>query len=206
MFTLWRELSCGIGHIGVVDRYLTDAEALQGSIDEPALFARVYRRHVEAVARYLTRRVGNAAAEDLSSEVFVRAFRRRSAYEPAHATALPWLLGIASNLVGEHRRDERRRLVMLGRLGGAAPEMVEHRLGALAPELVRELRRLSSAERDTLLLVVWGELSYEEAAFALGIPLGTVRSRIARARERLARSIEADGGGPRPVRNGEAHA
>ncbi|HWF26060.1 MAG TPA: RNA polymerase sigma factor, partial [Solirubrobacteraceae bacterium] len=125
-------------------------------------------------------------------EVFVRAFRRRSAYEPAHATALPWLLGIASNLVGEHRRDERRRLVMLGRLGGGAPEIVEHGLGGLAPELVRELRKLSSAERDTLLLVVWGELSYEEAAFALEIPLGTVRSRPAFAQTQEPTGLQFD--------------
>jgi DNA-directed RNA polymerase specialized sigma24 family protein len=62
---------------------------------------------------------------------------------------------------------------------------------ALAPEVLRELRRLPDHERDTLLLVVWGELSYEEAARGLGVPIGTVRSRIARARARLARALSA---------------
>lgn len=185
---------------------MSDAEALRGSLDEPALFSALYRRHLEAVARYLARRVGNTAAEDLTAEVFVRAFRRRRAYEPAHDTALPWLLGIASNVVSEHRRDERRRLISLGRVAGVTAEVVEHHLGGLAPELVTELRKLSAADRDTLLLVVWGELSYEEAAFALDVPLGTVRSRIARARQRLATSIQPDLAQPDPVPEGGAHA
>ncbi len=189
-----------------VDGSITDTQALRGSVTDPALFSVLYRRHLEAVARYVARRVGNATAEDLTAEVFVRAFRRRGAYEPARDTALPWLLGIASNVIGEHRREERHRLVTLGRLAGAATEVVEHHAAGLAPELVSELRKLSDADRDTLLLVVWGELSYEEAAFALAVPIGTVRSRIARARQRLATVIGAGIAGQHPVSEGGSRA
>jgi RNA polymerase sigma-70 factor (ECF subfamily) len=122
----------------------------------------------------------------------VRAFRGRERFQAHHESALPWLLGIANHVVGDHRRAERRRLAALSRLAVARPEAVETQLADLTPEIVRRLRRLPAADRDTLLLVVWGELSYAEAATALGVPVGTVRSRIARARARLASSI-ADG-------------
>lgn len=73
----------------------------------------------------------------------------------------------------------------LQRLAIARPVSSETRIGVLAPELVKELLRLPAVDRDTLLLVVWGELTYAEAATALNVPIGTIRSRIARARERL---------------------
>jgi len=169
-----------------MDNDLTDAEALRRSLREPAQFAQVYERHVAAVHRYLRRRVGDDAAQDLTAETFVRAFRGRARYGVQHDTALPWLLGIASNLIGDHRRAERRRLAALERLAGSAtPAQGEPAVAGLSPELVQALRRLPARDRDALLLVVWGELSYEEAARALEVPVGTVRSRIARARRRL---------------------
>jgi RNA polymerase sigma factor (sigma-70 family) len=189
---------------------LIDSELLRRSLTQPSLFAAVYERHVSRVGRYLARRVGSTAAEDLTADVFVRAFRGRSRYQPEHETALPWLLGIANNVIGDHRRAERRRLRLVERVAGITPElMIDPEAPTLAPALARELRRLPTADRDTLLLVVWGELSYEEAASALGIPVGTVRSRIARARRRLADVI-----GPQSpqirltdkVVKGEAHA
>jgi RNA polymerase sigma-70 factor (ECF subfamily) len=136
--------------------------------------------------------VGSESAEDLTAEVFVRAFRARRTFRAEHDTALPWLLGIASHLVGDHRRAERRRLAALQRIASATPAAVHDDVAVLAPEMVRRLRRLPAADRDALLLVVWGELSYEEAALALGVPVGTVRSRIARARDRLAKAIGDD--------------
>jgi len=78
---------------------------------------------------------------------------------------------------------------MLERLGTTGPVSSETSVGVLAPELVGELLRLPAADRDTLLLVVWGELSYAEAATALSVPIGTIRSRIARARQRLGAAI-----------------
>ncbi|MGO9752419.1 MAG: RNA polymerase sigma factor [Solirubrobacteraceae bacterium] len=130
----------------------------------------MYERHLRAVGRYVARRVGTGTgiAEDLAAEVFVRAFRVRDTYRGEHDSALPWLLGIANNLIADHWRAERRRLVALERIAGAAPEIVEQGPSVLAPDLVRALRRLPAGDRDALLLVVWGELSYEEAASALG--------------------------------------
>ena len=78
----------------------------------------------------------------------------------------------------------------LQRLAATAPELIEHEDRSLSGELVGELRRLSGEDRDALLLVVWGELSYDEAAIALGVPIGTVSSRIARARRALAAAID----------------
>jgi RNA polymerase sigma factor (sigma-70 family) len=170
----------------------SDAAIIANSVAHPAVFAALYERHLERVAAYLARRVGSALAEDLTAEVFVRAFRARTAYRAQRETALPWLLGIASNLVGDHRRAERRRLAALQRLAHARPQTMHDDIAVLAPETIRQLRRLPAVDRDTLLLVVWGELSYEEAAAALGVPVGTVRSRIARARGRLARAIAAE--------------
>lgn len=172
----------------------TDAELLARSVDEPALFAGLYERHGLAVRRYVVRRIGDAAGDDLSSEVFVRAFRARGRYRAEHDVALPWLLGIANNVIADHRRRERRRLAGLERLSREAAALVEHPDAELAPELVAALRRLPAAERDTLLLVVWGELTQEEAAAALGVPIGTISSRITRARKRLGAALRS----PRP--------
>jgi RNA polymerase sigma-70 factor, ECF subfamily len=148
------------------------------------------RRRPATVARYLGRRVGSDLAEELAAEAWARAFRQRARYGAQHATALPWLYGICGNLIADHRRAERRRLRALERLaadcGRAQTAGASVELAASAPELVRALRRLPAADRDALLLVAWGELSYEEAASALEVPVGTVRSRIARARRRLA--------------------
>jgi RNA polymerase sigma factor (sigma-70 family) len=163
----------------------SDAELLRRSGTEPALFAEVYERHGAFVRRYVVRRVGADAAEDLAAEVFVRAFRARGRSRTDSGSALPWLLGIASHVIADHRRAERRRLAALERLARSAPECVEHEAAGLAPELVHELRRLPAADRDALLLVVWGELSYEEAANALDVPVGTIASRISRARRQL---------------------
>ena len=189
-----------------MDADLTDAEALVRSVDDPRWFAIVYRRHLPAVARYLTRRVGRAAAEDLTAELFLRAFHRRADYQPRYATALPWLMGIASKLISEHRRYERRRLDALARLMSVPSEYGHAPDRGLAPELIAAVRKLSHPDRDTLLLVVWGELSYEETAFALGVAVGTVRSRVARARRRLAEAFDAPTTPSHTRREGGAYA
>ncbi len=152
-------------------------------------FAEVYDRYAPRVATYLARRVGSELAEDLTAEAFARAYRARRRYRPEHDTPLPWLLGIASHLVADHRRAERRRLRALERLAAMTRGVAPNEASPVAADVVAHLRRLPRAERDTLLLVVWGELTYEEAASALGVPVGTVRSRIARARKRLAAAL-----------------
>ena len=173
------------------------------------MFPALYERHGLAVRRYVVRRIGDGAGDDIASEVFARAFRGRGRYRADHDAALPWLLGIANNVIADHRRLERRRLAALERLARETPGVVEHHEPGLAPELVAALRALPGVERDMLLLVVWGELTQEQAAVAVGVPVGTVSSRITRARRRLmatslrpippARAAE-------PQLNGEANA
>jgi len=185
---------------------LSDARILNESVSEPAMFSSLYERHVRAVAKYVSRRVGSDLAEDLTAEVFVRAFRRRAVFRDDHGSAFPWLLGIANHLIADHRRAERRRLEALKRLAATRPVRSETSVGQLAPELVAELLRLPTADRDTLLLVVWGELSYAEAATALSVPIGTIRSRIARARQRLGAAIGQPADPEERMVNGESHA
>ena len=185
---------------------LSDARILSESVSEPARFSSLYERHVRAVASYVARRTGSELSEDLTAEVFVRAFRGRAVFRNDRGSALPWLLGIANNLIADHRRAERRRLEALRRLARTRPVSSETSVGVLVPELVGELLRLPAADRDTLLLVVWGELSYAEAATALSVPIGTIRSRIARARQRLGAAIGQPIDPVAPIVNGESHA
>ena len=177
-----------------------DAEVLERSIAEPELFALVFDRHHAAVHRYLRRRLGTELADELLSETFVQALRARSRYRPAHPTCLPWLLGIAAHLISGHHRAERRRLAALEReagqrlsdAGGGDLDALVARVdaGTLGPRLVAALRGLPGGDREALLLHVWGDLTYSEAAEALAVPVGTVRSRIHRARTRLRDALD----------------
>jgi RNA polymerase sigma-70 factor (ECF subfamily) len=168
----------------------SDAELLRTSVRDPDAFAEVYRRHRGSVARYVARRLGAEMCEDVAAEVFIRAFRGRGGYVPERDSALPWLLGIANHVIGDHRRAEARRFAALSRAAVDPRSVPAPEIRAVATEVIDELRRLPKHQLDALLLVVWGELSYEEAATGLGVPVGTVRSRIARARTRLARAME----------------
>jgi RNA polymerase sigma factor (sigma-70 family) len=186
---------------------LTDTEALRRSLAEPTCFAVVYDRHLRAIHDYVRRRVGDGPAPDLTAELFARAFRARSRYDVKYATALPWLLGFATNVISEHRREERRRLALLERVAARGEYATADRpYERLAPEMARALRRLRPGDRDALLLVVWGELSYDEAARALELPIGTIRSRIARARRRLAGDLQGPSVPSAISANGEEHA
>jgi RNA polymerase sigma-70 factor (ECF subfamily) len=185
-----------------------DAEVLARSLDEPGEFAVIYARHVAAILRYARRRLGETAGEDAATEVFVRAFKQRAAYAPQHPTALPWLYWLAGQVIGDHARAQRRRLRLFARLAETVAPASAESSGVrpdLGPEVVRGLRRLAEADRETLLLVVWGELTYEEAAAAVGVPVGTVRSRISRARRQLRQDIP-DGASATNDQTGEAHA
>lgn len=154
----------------------------------PDGFTVLFDRHAPAVHRYLSRRVG-PLADDLLAETFLVAFRRRVDFEPRRVDVLPWLLGIATNLLRRHARDERRRYRALARLHGREPRAhptddVEQRLDAQALKgpLAAALAALAAPDRDVLLLVAWQQLTYAEVAEVLGIPVGTVRSRLHRAR------------------------
>ncbi len=158
-----------------------------------ASVADLYDAHADTIARYLQRRLEPERVEDAVASVFERALRSYARYVPTHDTPLPWLFGIAANVVADNRRSETRRLRALARLGAGAVEHTAAVLdtSAVDPRLVAELLRLKPADRETLLLVAWGELSYEETASALEVPVGTVRSRLARARSQLTASLPA---------------
>jgi RNA polymerase sigma factor (sigma-70 family) len=180
----------------------SDAEALRRSCDQPEAFVSLYERHHAAVHNYLRRRLGADVADDLAAETFVRAFRARARYRPQSDTARPWLLGIAANLIGDRRRAEARALRALQRAAAQPARADDGPADELDPHLVEGLRRLSRADREALLLLAWGELSYTEIAEALDIPIGTVRSRIHHARERLTAHRRP----ATPSTVGEAHA
>ncbi len=138
-------------------------------------------------------------ADELASETFVRAFAGRAGYDLAHANARAWLYGVATNVLRERYRSERRYLHALGRAleaGSAADatDEVDARVdaSALAPALGAALARLSADDRDALLLLAVGELSYEEIAVATGVLVGTVRSRLHRARHQMQAALASD--------------
>lgn len=162
------------------------------SLSEPTRFGEVFERHFRAVYGYLARRVGAQLAEELAAEAFTQAFRQRGRFDPAREDARPWLFGIAANLVRRHHRDERRRLMAYARTG-LDPVVLDETdevdsrtdADAIGRQLALALASLRSSEREVLLLYAWAEFSYQEIAEALGMPVGTVRSRLSRARRRL---------------------
>ncbi|WP_233491265.1 RNA polymerase sigma factor [Blastococcus sp. TBT05-19] len=176
----------------------SDAELMVRSLDDPEAFAPLFDRHAVTVHRYLGRRVGDLA-DDLLSETFLVAFRRRAAYRADHVEVRPWLLGIATNLVHGHVRTEQRRYRALAREAArpegqaAVPEDSADRLDAeaLRGPLAAALAKLKAHDRDALLLLAWGQLGYEEIAAVLDVPVGTVRSRLHRARRQTRAALGA---------------
>jgi RNA polymerase sigma-70 factor (ECF subfamily) len=168
---------------------VTDAQAIRASLQDPEVFATLFDRHFDAVHGYAQRRVGSDLADEVAAETFTRAFDRRRRYDQSREDARPWLLGIAANLLRRHWRSERRRLDAYARSAGR-----EHGelTGPIAAELASALKALPRREREPLLLLAWADLSYEQIAFALELPVGTVRSRISRGRARLRASETAE--------------
>jgi RNA polymerase sigma factor (sigma-70 family) len=169
-----------------------DASVIAGSLSDPACFEVVVERHFVRMLGYLTRRVGSQVAADLVADTFERAFRDRARFANADGSALPWLYGIAGNLVRMHRRTEARRLRALAREArsrqSAAPDPSAGG-GALDPLLLEALAGLTQPLREVLLLHAWGELSTAEIAVALGLSPEAVRTRLHRARTRVAAQI-----------------
>jgi RNA polymerase sigma-70 factor (ECF subfamily) len=182
----------------------TDAAIIARSLEEPDAFSALFERHFAPVHRWLHRRVGGQLAEDLAAETFTRAFDRRGRFDTTRADAAPWLFGIANNLVHDHRRSELRRLRALARTqaaAGMAEDLATRaaaRVDAAAsgPALAAALAGLREQERDVVLLVAWAALEYDDVARALGVPVGTVRSRLHRARRALRAALndEEDAG------------
>jgi len=172
---------------------LTDAALWQrAAAGETLAFGTIFERHAGAVYNYCFRRTGNwCQAEELTAIVFLEAWRRRGQVVLERDDALPWLLGVATNVLRNLRRSHRRHRAALERLpresvadfAGDVDERLDDERQMRAA--LRALRKLSRDDQDVLGLCVWEELTYEQAALALGVPIGTVRSRLSRARARL---------------------
>jgi RNA polymerase sigma-70 factor, ECF subfamily len=185
-----------------------DAALIERSLVEPEAFAAIFDRHATEIHRYASRRLGATIAEDVVGETFLVAFRRRDSYDLAYRDARPWLFGIATNMIGRHRQAEVRFYRALTRTGvdpviESPADDVVTRVAAAAQRqaIAAGLTKLSAAERNTVLLVDWAGLSYDEAANALGVPVGTVRSRLNRARRKVREAL----GGINPILSGEEH-
>ncbi len=172
----------------------TDAAAIERSLRDPQHFAAIFDRHWAALHAYCTSRAG-AAGEDLAAEVFRLAFDRRSRFDRRAQDARPWLYGIATNLLRHHfrssQRGERagRRAHALAQLQTSAQPLEQLEAQMLGPQLTEALRALPEIDREALLLLAWAELDYQEISRALDVPVGTVRSRIHRARARVREHI-----------------
>jgi len=176
------------------------ARSREGDADA---FALLFERHAKAIYNYCFRRIADwGAAEDLLSVVFLEAWRRRRKQLPPDKV-LPWLYGIATNVVRNRRRAERRYRAALARVPAPRFEpdfgdeldarLDDERLIGRALELLAEL---PAGQQDVLVLCEWSELSYEDTALALGVPVGTVRSRLSRARSALRELQLASGHAP----------
>ncbi|TDV46153.1 RNA polymerase sigma factor [Actinophytocola oryzae] len=169
-----------------------DAVIIRRSLREPERFAVIFDRHAPHIMRYLVHRLGRQVADDLVAETFLVAFGTRSRYDLDRPDARPWLYGIATNLVRRRQRDDGREyrlraaIVPEPNVDGHADRVVEQVTAAAMNQLLGAvLAELSSGDRDVLLLVAWEHLTYDEVAQALDIPVGTVRSRLSRARRQV---------------------
>jgi RNA polymerase sigma factor (sigma-70 family) len=194
---LTRELNAAIGKEKAMSSP-SDAEVIGRSVGEPEAFGLIYDRHAATLLRFLGRRAGAKVAEGLVGELFRVAFERRKTFDTSRATALPWLYGIGSNLLLKHRRGEARRLRANARLA-ASHEASDRRASAaldarvLFRRVADAIETLPDDEREALLLFAWEELPYQSVAEALELPIGTVRSRLNRARAHLRELLEPKG-------------
>jgi RNA polymerase sigma factor (sigma-70 family) len=150
-------------------------------------FEELFELHFDVVYGYLARRVGPDLGRDLASETFTRAFAARKRYDAALGEARPWLFGLANNLLRRHYRDEERRLRALARL-----DVTRDSASPAEPRLAQALGELPREERDVLLLFAWADLAYAEIARVLEVPVGTVRSRLHRARAHVRAALERE--------------
>jgi RNA polymerase sigma factor (sigma-70 family) len=177
----------------VMNRDISDVAIIEASRHDADRFGLLYDRYCAMLYRYAYRRLGpSGSAEDVVADAFVVAFRKRDGYDHTKADARPWLFGILTREIARRRRSEEARYRAIGRAGAddEVEEFADQVVSAVAAQAVRgalgaALSRLRPAERDVLLLIAWGDLSYEEVAESLSIKIGTVRSRLHRARRKL---------------------
>jgi RNA polymerase sigma factor (sigma-70 family) len=177
-----------------------DATVVERSWQEPMCFGILFDRHAPSIYRYIARRVGRDAIDDLVAETFIGAFSSRLHYNLAYRDARPWLYGIATHVIGSHRREELRQFrisqavwsagAVLGHADSVAADMTAQ---SMSEPLATALSALVAGDRDVLILLAWEQLTYEEVARALDIPVGTVRSRLHRARASVQEALASLG-------------
>lgn len=164
------------------------------------------------IYRYAFRRAGESAAEDVMASTFLVAFEKRDSFDDAWEDARPWLFGIATNLLRRHHRIEAKILKIVAKSSGRnayadSTERIAEQLDAKTTTnlLAVALRKLSSADRECILLYAWADLTYEGIAQATNVPIGTVRSRMNRARRILKEAVDAARTNTEEEENGRTH-
>lgn len=173
---------------------------------DQAAFQRVFQRHVGDVYAFVARRCGDPTlAEDLTSEVFLQAWRQRTDVRPHDGSLRPWLYGVAANLVRQHWRSRNRFGRAIARLPIAESDQGHDDLVANGldnrrrlDQLRRAVNQLPASQVEVWSMRVWEEMDYDAIALALDIPVGTVRSRLSRARARLRQLVPDDHAEPGP--------
>jgi RNA polymerase sigma factor (sigma-70 family) len=184
----------------VITEAFPDAEVIIASLTDPERFTTLYQRYAGEIHRYVAGRLGPDTADDLMAETFLEAFRHRGRYDAERAGVRPWLYGIATNLIGRQRRSEIRFYRAIARTGvDPSIEPMEPVIDRLSAEgmrgaLAAGMARLNQGERDVLVLVAGSGFAYEEVAQALGISVGTVSSRLFRARKKMRATLEVRSG------------
>lgn len=175
----------------------TDAEVIRASWQSPDWFGTLYDRYVGVLYGYACLRVGQGSAEDVVADTFLAAFAQRHGYDLTRGSARPWLFGILTNKIAERGRTEKIHYRAYARawqnpvVDGIADRVADQVTAqAQRGRLAAALCRLNAADRHVLLLVAWGQLSYDEVAQALGIPPGTVASRLNRARRKVRAALD----------------
>jgi RNA polymerase sigma factor (sigma-70 family) len=198
-----RELGDGSGQIDGMDQSSFRGRLRAG---DPTSFGELFDQYAGSVFRHAVRITGDAQhSDDVVSLTFLEAWRLRERLDPEGGSALPWLLGIATNVLRNAARARRRHLNALARLPATEPvpdfsdDVIDRLSDAEQVAAARAaFAALPTAEQDVVALCVWSEVSYADAASALGIPLGTVRSRLSRARVRLRTLMRSETSGRRP--------
>jgi RNA polymerase sigma factor (sigma-70 family) len=179
---------------------LTEATSTARSSQEAVAYGRLWDDYAAAIYRFCFRGTADAGlAEELTSVVFLEAWRRRNDVSVASESRLPWLYGVATNVLRNQRRSRRRYRAALQRLSPPLeePDFAESLIERLDAErqmqtIRSQLRKLPQLEQEVLSLCVWEGLTTGEVAIALDVPEATVRTRLHRARERLRTLGEAD--------------
>lgn len=183
-----------VGKQVLVDQ--TDAQVIARAASDPAAFAIVFDRHYDTVYRYAAARLGQHDGEEIAAQTFLVALERIDRYDMSRPSARPWLFGIATNLVRHHHRRAHRTLRAHARLRAALARPGDDEATAVdlredTRPVLAAIEALPRGERDVLLLFAWADLGYEEIAAALEVPIGTVRSRLHRARVALRGHLSA---------------